>query len=97
MSIALYRPSGMVIKIVIELVLFVCIVDNSAARKKIFLPHFYDLAKSLKLLNHTLVQPLIHVAYMLDWVKLKNPRGKVRYGGDVCVVCCVLIYILIPM
>jgi hypothetical protein len=47
MLIALYRPGGMVIKIAVELDTFIYIVDESAARKKIFLPHFYDLAKLL--------------------------------------------------
>jgi hypothetical protein len=47
MLIALYRPGSMVIKIAIELVTFFYIVDNSAARKKLFLPHFYNLLKRL--------------------------------------------------
>jgi hypothetical protein len=38
----LYKPGGMVIKIAVEFVTFVYIVDNSAARIKLFIPHFYD-------------------------------------------------------
>jgi hypothetical protein len=40
MFIALYRPGRMVIKIAVKCVAFVYIVDNSVARKKIFLHHF---------------------------------------------------------
>jgi hypothetical protein len=42
MFITLYRPVGMVIKIAVKFVTFFYIVDNSVARKKLFLPHFYD-------------------------------------------------------
>jgi hypothetical protein len=38
----------MVIKIAIEFVTFDYIVDKSAARKKLFLPHFYNLVKLLQ-------------------------------------------------
>jgi hypothetical protein len=40
MLIVLYRPGGMVIKITLELVKFVYIVHNSAARKKNISPSF---------------------------------------------------------
>jgi hypothetical protein len=38
MFIALYRPGCMVIKFAVQVGTFVYIIDNSAARKKIFLP-----------------------------------------------------------
>ncbi len=47
MFIALYRPGSMVIEITIKFVSFFEIVNNCVARKKIFLHHFYDLAKLL--------------------------------------------------
>ncbi len=59
------------------------------------------LTISLNYFNHALVQPLVHVARVLDLVNLKNlPRlrgGEAHHGGDVCVVCYALINILIPM
>jgi hypothetical protein len=59
------------------------------------------LTISLNCFNHALVQPLVRVACVLDLVNLKNlPRlrgGEACHGGDVCVVCCALINLLIPM
>jgi hypothetical protein len=62
--IMLYRPGGMVIKIAIKFVTFIYIVDNSAARNKYFSLIFMI---ELNRVDHALVQPLFHVAHVLNW------------------------------
>ncbi len=95
MLIALYRPGGMVIEIAVELVTFVNIIEKRAARKKIFLPHFYDLAKSLQPRPRPTPRLCCPHAELGKTKKLAPLEGgKACHGGNVCVVCCVLIYIL---
>ncbi len=65
-----------------------------------YLPHFYDSAKSLNDFDRALVQPLVPVARMLDWVKLKLALlegAEAQHGGDVCVCGCGCVSILVPM
>jgi hypothetical protein len=82
----------MAIKIAIELVTFVKIIDKSAARKKIYLPHFYNLAKLLQLHPHTTPHPRCLHAGLGKTEKLPPfEGGKACHDGDVCVVWCVLI------
>jgi hypothetical protein len=59
-----------------------------------------SLMISCNCLDQALVQPLIRITQLLDLVNLKNlPRwrgGKLVMVG-MFVLCCALIYILIPM
>jgi hypothetical protein len=97
MFITLHRPGGMVTKIAIELVTCVYIIDNSAARKKLFLPHFYNLAESLRPRPLPITGPHCPCAGLGKTKKLVPLKGrKAHHGGNDCVVCCVIIYILIP-
>jgi hypothetical protein len=87
----------MVIKIASKFVTFDYIVDESAVRKKKFSLIF---TIKLNIFNHTIDQPLVHVARMLDWVKLKNLphwRGqKLTMVGIFCVCGCGCVSILVP-
>jgi hypothetical protein len=81
-----------------QFVTFFYIVDNSVAKNKILLPHFYNLAKLLRPRPCPTPRPYHPHARLGKTLKLAPLEGgKACHGGDVCVVCCVLIYILIPM
>jgi hypothetical protein len=97
MLIMLYRPGGMIIKIAIKLVTFFNIIDKRAARKKLFLPHFSNLAKLLPPRPCPTPCPHLPHAGLGKTKKLAPLEGAgAHHGGDACVVCCVLIYIPIP-
>jgi hypothetical protein len=91
----LYRSSGMVIKIAVKLVIFVYIVDNSAARKKIFLHHFYHLAKSLQ--PRPCPTPCPHCPRAGLGKTKKNAllegEGSLPWWGCLCCVLCFNLYI----
>jgi hypothetical protein len=94
MLIVLYRPCGMVIEIGIMLVLFVYIKDNNAARKKLFLPHFYDLAKLLRP-RPCPTPPLCCPHAGLSKTKKLAPLeggGSLPWWGCLCCVLCFNFY-----
>ncbi len=60
----------------------------------LFLSHFHDLAKSLQPRPHPTPSPCRSRAGFGKPKKLAPLEGgKARHSGDVCVVCCALIYI----
>jgi hypothetical protein len=87
----------MVIKIAGKFVTFDYIVDKSAARKKIFLPHFYNLVKSLQprpCPTPCLHRPRAGVGKTKKLAPLEGAEGY--HGGDVCVCGCGCVSILVP-
>ncbi len=91
MLIALYRPGGMVIKIAVELVFLLTSEIRVQLEKKIFLPHFYDLAKSLQPRSHpTPCLHLLHAGLGKSKKLTLLEAVKAHHGGVVFVVCCVL-------
>jgi hypothetical protein len=80
----------MVTKFAAKLATFVYILDNSAARKYLFLPHFYYLAKLLWPRPCPTTRPHCQHAGLGKTKKLTPLEGgKACHGGDVCVVSCV--------
>ncbi len=86
-----------VIKIAVEFVTFDYIVDKSAARNKIFLPHFYNFAKLLRPRPHPTPPQHRPRAGLGKTKKLAQLEGvEVHHGRGVCVCGCGWVSIQVP-